>query len=93
MNDNLSKKVYSSEKSSIQNSNIDKNSENENNSLNWDEIKANILIKLPPLCYKMKFKYENNKKNDQIFSTNYHIPDCKIFYEHFSKIEIIFKNI
>ena len=93
MNDNLSKKVYSSEKSSIQNSSIDKNSENENNSLNWDEIKANILIKLPPLCYKMKFKYENNKKNNQIFSTNYHIPDCKIFYEHFSKIEIIFKNI
>ena len=41
----------------------------------------------------MKFEFENLENQNSIFKDNYHIDDTKILFEHFSKIDSIFKNI
>ena len=61
--------------------------------IKWNDISDNIIITLPPLCYKMKFEFENLQKCNNILKDNYFINDSQIFFEHFSKINSIFKDI
>ena len=67
--------------------------EKQDSSTKLDKIKENILIRLPTICYKMFFEYENSQINNNIFKDYYKIPDIQLFFAHFSKIELIFKNI
>ena len=97
----FSKKYSSRQKSSLPSSPIKKNLiylEKESPLVNWDDIKDNFFIKLPSLCYKMKFSFEENKdykNNDNLYTylkDNYTISENKIFFKYFSNIEFIFNK-
>ena len=96
----FSKKYSSRQKSSLPPSPIKKNIflEKENPLIKWNDIKDFIFIKLPSLCYKMNFSYEekngynNNEELYTYLKNNYKIPDNKIFFKYFSTIEFIFNK-
>ena len=66
--------------------------EKRNTEIEWNIIDDNMFFRLPAICYKMKFEYENFSNSNNIFKDNYHISNPKIFFEHFSKISSIFSN-
>ena len=61
--------------------------------IEWNKINENILLGLPSICYKMNFEYEKSINKDLIFQDNYNIFEMKMFFEHYYKIDFIFKNI
>lgn len=73
--------------------------ERENSIVKWSEIKDNLFFKLPSLCYKMNFVYEelieniNIKEVNTYLKNNYKISDSQIFREYFSKIDFIFNKV
>ena len=96
---NFQKKNTPNQKSSLPPSPLKRNSklfERENSLIKWNDIKNSIFIKLPVICYKMNFEYEesfnydNSKDLYTNLKNNYIISDSKIFFEYFSIIENIF---
>ena len=67
--------------------------EKKSSNILWTNIGENINIRLPPLCYKMKFEFELGQSQNILLKDNYHIYDTKIFFEHYSKMDSILKNI
>ena len=67
--------------------------EKKSSNILWTNIGENINIMLPPLCYKMKFEFELGQSQNILLKDNYHIYDTKIFFEHYSKMDSILKNI
>ena len=71
----------------------------ENSSFNWFDIKDSFFMKLPSICYKMNFIYEelnNYNKNNDLFiylKNNYEISDSYILKQYSNDIEIIFDDI
>ena len=99
---NFQKKFGPTKKSSLPPSPMKRNSrflERENSLIKWNNIKDYIFIRLPPMCYKMNFIYEESQENKNNFSdnnylnNNYKISDSKIFKDFFLKIEYIFNNL
>ena len=102
LNYNFRKKNMSSQKSSLPPSPLKSNLkilEKENILMNWYDIKDFIFIKLPSLCYKMNYYYEESTdyNNDEQLYTylkdNYKISENEIFIKFYSKIEFIFNEI
>ena len=90
------KHYTSSRKSSLPKSPIKRNFkhlEKQNPVINWNSIDENLFFHLPFICYKMNFEYENSENKNSIFKDSYHISDTKIFFEYFSKLNSIYKNI
>ena len=95
-NNNAIKNILSNKKGSLPESPTKRNFrqiEKHNPLLNWSSINENILFRLPIICYKMNFEFENSQNLNNLFRDNYHISNAKIFSEHFSKIFSIYKNI
>lgn len=99
---NFQNKFGSTQKSSLPPSPMKRNSrflERENSIVKWSDIKDHLFFKLPSLCYKMSFVYEElneNNKNNEVntyLKNNYKISESKIFREYFSKIDFIFNKV
>ena len=99
---NFQNKFGSTQKSSLPPSPMKRNSrflERENSIVKWSDIKDNLFFKLPSLCYKMNFEYEELSGNINIndantyLKNNYKISDSKIFREYFSNIDFIFNKV
>jgi len=99
---NFQNKFGSTQKSSLPPSPMKRNSrflERENSIVKWSDIKDNLFFKLPSLCYKMNFEYEELSGNINIndvntyLKNNYKISDSKILREYFSNIDFIFNKV
>ena len=99
---NRPKKYMSTQKSSLPPSPMKRVSRfliKEEQPTNWSDIKDFFFMKLPTLCYKMNFVYEEeknyNKSNDLYLylKDNYTIYDSEIIKQYFNEINNIFQGI
>jgi len=92
----MNKEIYSNRKNYESKSPNKINSfflDNTNSFIKWNKMCENIIIRLPYICYKMNFEYENTQNNQKLFKGYYKIPNNIIFIEHFSRINSIFRKI
>ena len=99
---NFPKKIASKQKSSLPPSPMKRNSrflEKDNSAINWRDIRDSFFLKLPSLCYKMNYMYEESygyKNNEDLninLKNNYKVSNANIFWKYLLIIEIIFDQI